>query len=323
MSIYNEDDPDFPRHKANHRHYLTHRSKFKEVVQIQDETIRKRIHHTYRLQYLKDVVLARILDDPTFSVLNSLIFFNQVDIVQHLQGNEEFIRELFLVFEPHVQNTQRKKDGVLFIQQCCAVAKNIQSRATLYSHFIQNDVFKVIAFALGHQDPSVRIAGTDVLVALIDHDPAMMRSLIFNQINEGSVPLTDTLIELLLSEVDFGVKAQMADAIKVLLDPICNNSTTEAFAKASTEMMSRVRTNLNSNPQTDVFIQHFYEQSAKKLFGPLMDLQHREHCQSFSVDPRYLVVQEKKGRPDVVLTLYSDESNSNRHRALFTSGGDS
>ncbi|KAI9884364.1 MAG: hypothetical protein M1823_003841 [Watsoniomyces obsoletus] len=274
-----EYDPDFPRHKASHRHYLTHRSKFKEVVQIQDESVRRRIHHTYRLQYLKDVVLARILDDPTFSVLNSLIFFNQVDIVQHLQSNAAFIKELLLVFGPQEQNVQRKVDGVLFIQQCCAVAKNIQaqSRTTLYSHFVTNDVFRVISFALGHQEASVRTAGTEVLISLIDHDPAMMRSLIYNQITDRTVPLTETLIELLLVEVDYGVKSQMADAIRVLLDPNSNTSTVEAFAKASTEFTaSRQRNGGNStNPQTEMFIQHFYDQSARKLFQPLIDLQHR------------------------------------------------
>ena len=36
-------------------------------------------------------MLARILDDPTFSVLNSLIFFHQVDIVNHLQADDEFL----------------------------------------------------------------------------------------------------------------------------------------------------------------------------------------------------------------------------------------
>jgi len=76
-----EYDPDFPSHKANHRQWLNSQGRYKEVVKIEDEQIRRKIHQTYRLQYLKDVVLARILDDPTFSVLNSLIFFNQVDIV--------------------------------------------------------------------------------------------------------------------------------------------------------------------------------------------------------------------------------------------------
>ena len=286
------DDPDFPRHKANHRHYLTNRSKFKEVVQIQDETIRRKIHHTYRLQYLKDVVLARILDDPTFSVLNSLIFFNQVDIVQHLQSDVAFIQELFQVFGPDEHNPQRKKDGVLFIQQCCAVAKNIQlqSRAALYNHFIDNDVFKVITYALAHKDPSVRIAGTDVLVALLDHDSSLMRALISNQIDTGSVPLTDILVDLLLSEPDFGVKAQMSDALKVLLDPNANGAAAEALAKAAananagTDAAARARMHQPQvNQQTESFIQYFYDASARKLFRPLAELQHRgsgEHPRS-------------------------------------------
>ena len=76
-----EYDPDFPSHRANHRQYLSDSSKFKEVVPMPSPEVTQKIHTTYRLQYLKDVVLARVLDDPTFNVLNSLIFFNQVDIV--------------------------------------------------------------------------------------------------------------------------------------------------------------------------------------------------------------------------------------------------
>src|SRR6266542_2891188 len=87
---YSADDPDFPTHKANHRQYLSDKTRYKEVVPIKDPIILRKIRHTWRLQYLKDVVLARILDDPTFSVLNSLIFFNQVDILQHLQANTPF-----------------------------------------------------------------------------------------------------------------------------------------------------------------------------------------------------------------------------------------
>ncbi|KAK5066493.1 Platinum sensitivity protein, partial [Cryomyces antarcticus] len=203
-------------HKANHRQYLSDESKFKEVVKIENPDIKRKIHYTYRLQYLKDVVLARILDDPTFSVLNSLIFFHQVDIVQHLQSNAMFLTELFSIFGPQETDKQRQKDAVLFIGQCCAVAKNIQAgaRAQLYQNLINGGLFNVITFALRHQDAAVRVAGTDVLVAMIDHDPLMMRSHVFKAISEREKPLTDTLIELLLVEVDLGVKAQMADAIK-------------------------------------------------------------------------------------------------------------
>ncbi|KAL7776420.1 hypothetical protein CFE70_006836 [Pyrenophora teres f. teres 0-1] len=273
-----EYDPDFPLHKANHRQYLDDESKFKEVVRIEDENIKRKIHYTYRLQYLKDVVLARILDDPTFSVLNSLIFFHQVDIVQHLQANILFLKELFGIFSPKEQNLARKRDAVLFIQQCCAIAKSLQAnvRAQLYQNFISSGLLEVIQFALKHQDASVRVAGTDILVSLIDHDALMVRSYIFKAIQEKTKPLTDTLIELLLIEVDLGVKAQMADAIKILLDPNANSASIEALGRTNSDFLAKMRGQLPSIPQTDSFIQNFYDESARKLFQPLKDLEGRE-----------------------------------------------
>jgi protein phosphatase 4 regulatory subunit 3 len=54
--------------------------------------VRRKIHYTYRLQFLKDVVLARALDDSTFNVLNSCILFNQIDIIQYVQLDAHFLR---------------------------------------------------------------------------------------------------------------------------------------------------------------------------------------------------------------------------------------
>lgn len=245
--------------------------------------IKKKIHSTWRLLYLKDVVLARILDDPTFSVLNSLIFFNQVDIVSHLQGNTTFLEELFGIIDDPNAAHARKKDAVSFIQTCCAIAKNIQApgRQTLYANFIQNGLLRVINFALLNGDSSIRVAGTDILVAMIDHDASMVRAYIFRSIQDSKRPLTDTLIELLLIENDLGVKAQAADAIKVLLEPQQPpppppNAETMARNSNNAEFLSKLRGNAPSNPQIDSFIQNFYDNSANKLFKPLKDLEKRK-----------------------------------------------
>lgn len=267
-----EYDPDFPSHKANHRHWLSNKGRFKEVVRIDDESVQRKIHQTYRLQYLKDVVLARILDDPTFSVLNSLIFFNQVDIVQHLQTNGPFLKELFSIFAYTATDEQRKKEAVLFIQQCCAVAKGLQTpgRQQLYNNFLGHGLLSVINFALRHADTGVRVGATDVLVCMIDHDPQMIRQTIFRQISEKQTPLTDSLIDLLLVETDLGVKAQIADAIKVLLDPGSSQGAPLELSKMGNDFARTMR-----DPQHDIFLNSFYEESAKRLFKPLVDLENR------------------------------------------------
>lgn len=273
-----EYDPDFPSHKANHRQWLSKKGRYKEVVRIQDEEIRKKIHTVYRLQYLKDVVLARILDDPTFSVLNSLIFFSQVDIVQHIQSNPPFLKELFSIFSPHETNQERKKEAVLFIQQCCAIAKNLQpqQKNALFNNFLSHGLLSVITFALRHSDVAVRVGATDVLVSMIDHDPQMIRQTIFRQISEKQIPLTDSLIDLLLVEADLGVKAQIADAIKVLLDPgPGQQSGPPDGARAGGEFGQRVL-RPQVDPQQAEFVKDFYESSAKRLFKPLVDLESKK-----------------------------------------------
>lgn len=92
------DDPDFPGHKANYREFLHQTSHFHQPIPIRDVAIQRKIHHTYRLQFLKDVVLARALDDSTFNVLNSCIIFNQIDIITHVQQDYTFLREVVRLF---------------------------------------------------------------------------------------------------------------------------------------------------------------------------------------------------------------------------------
>ncbi|PPQ70709.1 hypothetical protein CVT26_014633 [Gymnopilus dilepis] len=93
-----EYDPDFPGHKANYRDFLHNTAQFHQPIPMRDISIQRKIHHTYRLQFLKDVVLARALDDSTFNVLNSCIIFNQIDIISHIQQDPTFLRDIVRLF---------------------------------------------------------------------------------------------------------------------------------------------------------------------------------------------------------------------------------
>lgn len=285
-----EYDPDFPSHKANHRHWLSNQGHYKEVVPINDDIVRRKIHQTYRLQYLKDVVLARILDDPTFSVLSSLIFFNQVEIVQHLQTNPTFLMNLFGIFSAHYPDTRKRKEAVLFIQQCCAIAKTIQApaRQSLYINFLNHGLLRVIYYGLRHVDVAVRVGATDILISIIDHDPTLIRQTIFRQMHEGTSSLLDSLIDLLLVEVDLGVKTQISDALRVILDqgggPAAvneaaanNNANGGGNKQQAAELAARARMQLPIDPQHEHFLTRFYESSALKLFRPLIELDTRSH----------------------------------------------
>ncbi|KAK2848488.1 hypothetical protein FQN49_005676 [Arthroderma sp. PD_2] len=277
-----EYDPDFPTHKANHRQYLNDRSRYKEVVPIKDPIILRKIRHTWRLQYLKDVVLARILDDPTFSVLNSLIFFNQVDIVQHLQTNGAFLCELFSLFAPEsaASDAAKREDAVQFLHQCMGIAKNLQaqSRGNLFANLINHGLFSVIAFAVKHPTPALRTTGIDILVVLLDHDPITMRGYMLKAFTDKKLPLTDTLIDLLHTETDLGVKNQLADALKVLLDPqpqmqeVRSGEVVKMRQGQGQQQAQGQGQQIQAHPIADAFMQNHFDGSAQRLFTPLTQL---------------------------------------------------
>jgi protein phosphatase-4 regulatory subunit 3 len=105
-----------------------------------------------------------------------------------------------------------------------------------------------------------------------------MRGNIFKAVADHQQPLTDILIELLLVEEDQGVKTQMADAIKILLDPTANAQSIDTIVgRANGDFLAKVR---NGSSQPDSFILDFYNESAKKLFRPLKDLEHKESSMS-------------------------------------------
>ncbi|KAK9356176.1 component of IIS longevity pathway SMK-1-domain-containing protein [Lipomyces doorenjongii] len=296
-----EYDPEFPLHKANHRDYISDGSRFKEVVPIPDNAIRNKIKYTFRLQYLKDVVLARLLDDPTFSMLSSMIYFYQVDILNFLQHNEEFTSELFGIFrsspsssqgledlqredsemKEHAaqQTIQKKRDAVRFIHQFCLTAKNLQpqQRSFLYTSFVKKGLFDVIDFALRDDIPNVRIAGTELILSIIDHDPSFVRSVVLKKANENT-SIIDTLIDLLLTESDFGVTSQVSEAIQILLDPT-SGQPLEALRKTA-DMFLRQRPD---DPEIEIFLDSFYSQSVQRLFQNLADLQSSDILKNMSL----------------------------------------
>ncbi|CAK7263116.1 Platinum sensitivity protein [Sporothrix epigloea] len=268
-----EYDPDFPSHKANHREWLR-KSRFKEVVAIADERIQLKIHQTYRLQYLKDVVLARILDDPTFSVLNSLIFFNQADVMQYIQTNSTFLTELFGLFSDPTQPMSRKKQSVFFIHHCCLTLKTQQQamRVSLYSAFLSHGLLKLLDFGLRNPDVNVRVSATDVLVTMIDHDPHRIRQTLYRQTHDNTLHLTDTLVDLLQVEVDLGIRSQILDALRVILDPSPIPIVVESSGDGPDKTTQMTRP-LHVNPYQELFFSHFYEHSALRLYKPLLDLE--------------------------------------------------
>ncbi len=73
--------------RAKHREFLKSTARFKEVIPLNNKDLIQKIHQTYRVQYILDVILPTpsVFEENNYSTLNTFIFFNKVEIVGVLQ----------------------------------------------------------------------------------------------------------------------------------------------------------------------------------------------------------------------------------------------
>ncbi|CAK9138918.1 unnamed protein product [Ilex paraguariensis] len=105
-----EYDPDVPH--VHHRNFLREHVVFKEAIPIKDPVVLSKIHQTYRVSYLKDVVLPRVLDDATVANLNSIIYANNAHVISLLKDDSTFIQEMFARLKSSTISAESKQNLV-------------------------------------------------------------------------------------------------------------------------------------------------------------------------------------------------------------------
>lgn len=307
-----EYDRDYPRFKACHREYLLDETKFKSVVDIpkppQATNAEMSIfRRDFILNYLKNVVLARNLDDQTLNSLSSMIYSNQLDIITFLKdpkANDNLLSRLFSLYDlSDPSYLQKKKDGLKMIHQYVLVARShgTGQRPEFFSALVKAGLFKMVKFALRDSESSIRVIGTELLVTIIEQDVSLVNNAqmdeqvdeldppISNELpngekvetNDKSEPLTLNLVsemsltlvlgQLLLEDKNPGLKIQAYEAIKTLL---CSASATVEHPQED-DFHNDNQNDHEQGYQLDSakrYIEAFYEQVAPVLFRDFINL---------------------------------------------------
>lgn len=264
-----EYDPEFPRLKANYRDHLTQRARFKQVIDIGDPMIVSKIHQTYRLLYLRDVILARVVDDPTVSILNSFIFFHQNDIVNYCCQNDLFLGELFRVLTSPSEPKERRCEGVLFLQQLCAMGKLIQLpvRISLYRTLTDWGLLNVLQLALDRLGQAARNAAAEILMTIIEYDANSVRAHVISQVEQNGRPLVSMMIDMLQNETDPGLRTQIAEAMRIIFDVASDGGPMATQAQVlSVQGLNKAK----ADP--DRFLTWIYEAEIGRLCSPFNTL---------------------------------------------------
>lgn len=90
---------------VRHREYISTKATFKEVIPFDNVDLVNKIHQTYKVQYIQDVILPApsVFEENSLATLNSFIFLNKVEIANLIQVFTAFWqilkRMLFISFK--------------------------------------------------------------------------------------------------------------------------------------------------------------------------------------------------------------------------------
>ncbi|KAJ3233192.1 Platinum sensitivity protein [Chytriomyces hyalinus] len=268
-----EYDREYPSAQSSYRQQVSS-AQFKQLIPIPDTSVATKITQTYRLQFLRDTALARMLDDSTFAALNSMVFFNQVDIVGWFVGSngagEEYLSKVIGVLNEEIEEADggvTRDEVVLFLHELSTVAKGMQVtlRANYYRMMAKLGLFAIFDYTLGHDNIKIRLAAAAILASILDHDPSLVRSFCLAQVKQKQPQLLiSLLITRFLSDPDPGLQSQMCELIRIILE------TDESALNGPGAALSAISSN---DSDTDDFLNLFYEKCMENLVRPVLDLE--------------------------------------------------
>ncbi|KAL6746889.1 component of IIS longevity pathway SMK-1-domain-containing protein [Haematococcus lacustris] len=212
-----EYDPDL-KQPQKHRAFLTSSVTFKEVVPIQDPAILAKIHQTYRIQYIKDVILPRALDDATYATLSSLVVFNNMEVVTSLAQDPHFLAKLFTALQAADPLQSDWADLVAFLQEFCNLARHVPptTKGPLLTKLVQLGLYDQITRIMKVGSEAVKLRATDVLLAVLQHDVDSLRTFLLKQ--KDNMLFSLLVREFVEGSGDGGLAEQVAELLKLLLD---------------------------------------------------------------------------------------------------------
>ncbi|KAF2929249.1 hypothetical protein DAI22_05g043500 [Oryza sativa Japonica Group] len=223
-----EYDPE-ARTVQNHRTFLKEHVVFKEAIPIKNASVVSKIHQTYRIGYIKDVILPRVLDDSTMASIAAIIHANNAAVVCLLKDDASFVKELFAKMRSSNISAESKRELVLFLLEFCTLTKSLQAvqQLRLSRDLASEGVFDIMSDVLQSQDKVLVSAGTDILVYFLNQDPNLLRSYIARQENsqEGN-SLLGLLVQGMVTDFGEGMHCQFLEILKILMDGFATNMPT-------------------------------------------------------------------------------------------------
>eukprot|EP00667_Euglena_gracilis_P003728 EG_transcript_3736 len=250
-----EYDPLFGR-RLNHRQYLQSTVQFKEAVQL-SESLKSKIHETFKVQYFKDCVVPRYLDDATTATLNGVVVGKQTEIIGELCRDDEVMDE---ISKRLVDGAMEEKVQVLrLLQEMQVFAKNLlpQGKAEFLATLCANGILRTVGDLMVCPDVAVRRLALDVISQATQHEPGVLRGYVLDQ-GLGCPFLTNVVLRLVGDSPD-SERVELVEILKQLL---------ESAQKQTPQVVERAI--VTAPEEMERVLELFYDTCMPMLLEPLL-----------------------------------------------------
>ncbi|KAI9345765.1 component of IIS longevity pathway SMK-1-domain-containing protein [Pilaira anomala] len=264
--------------KENHREFFKQHSNMKQVIEIEEETIKRKIELSFRLEYLQSVFLnTKCSDEGLMGVINTMLHQNHLNIINYIQNNHSLLEALEKSFHDPETTKEKKDDIIQFTLQIFNLVKpmeeivRINTLRTLEPH----GLFDIMSVALAHENKKFRLNALNIMATFTDLDVNTVRTGMLMQTNRLKLvvkPLFQVIVEEATKEDDYDLKVQYFEILRMLL----NNNTGLLGGGPSNEGASK---------QIEDFLGLFYHKYYPILLTPISKLEIKPISLTGPVEP--------------------------------------
>ena len=223
-----------------HRKYFKEIVKFKNPLNIKDQSLLQKINQNLRLTYLRDTAFGRLIEDNTNRTINNMIQMNNNDIIQFFMSNKEYIDILFSQLKS--EDVLIKKDAILFLSELISCSKTvIQNRVTFNEFICDNGILPILSDLIEDNPKEIskndqnkeliNINAVEIFINILSNVPFLVSQYLIE--NEGHMLVK--LTNLLLYHENFAVKYEVSQIFKTLIEGIGESYDKKLFFNSSIE----------------------------------------------------------------------------------------
>ncbi|XP_021009216.1 protein PPP4R3C-like [Mus caroli] len=211
-----------------HRKFLTQNVKFMDVVPITHSKLRQKIHQTYKMQYVHDIMLPSLFISETnhLSELTTMIVFNKIEIITMLQKDKTFLLEIFAQLKDNTVGDERRHELLLFFKEFCAFVKTLQphKKNSLLKSLMKLGIMSALKVVVHMSDYQMQVVALDIFAYLVEYSPCLVRAYAMEEA-QGSEDNDDLLINIMIkqmicnSDPEFSKGIILTAVLQALLNP--------------------------------------------------------------------------------------------------------